>query len=94
MSDLVIKCKIHAMIPSTFTDPCEDIDREDDLVDDGSRSPNCRSGNTSLCDRLTSGWRRVLAEDLSYQLTIPQSCPEFQSCGTENPIWLNGDFHS
>lgn len=73
-------------------DPCEDIDRENDLIDDGTRSPYCISGQSSLCDHGISGWYRVLNTDKSNELALPQLCPESGSCGTDNPIWLNGKF--
>lgn len=77
-----------------YIDPCEDIDRENDLIDDGTRSPYCVSGESSLCDHVISGWYRVMNTDISHELALPQFCPESGSCGTDNPIWLNGDFFS
>lgn len=73
-------------------DPCEDIDREEDLIDDGSRSPYCSSAGPSLCDQNVSGWYRVLDSDKSKELALPQFCPESGSCGTDSPIWLNDSY--
>lgn len=73
-------------------DPCEDIDREEDLIDDGTRSPYCTSRQPSLCDQNLSGWYRVLDSDKSQKLALPQFCPESGSCGTDNPIWLNDSY--
>lgn len=80
----------HASSPPL--DPCEDIDRQGDIVDDGSRSPYCKSDAQSLCDNSVSGWYRVLAADNSHKLSMPQFCPDYEHCGTESPIWLNGNF--
>ncbi|XP_062618287.1 von Willebrand factor D and EGF domain-containing protein-like [Saccostrea cucullata] len=67
-------------------DPCTSYNEISDLL---KRSPSYNQDVMPLCDKhLTTGWYRA-----GY-LKMPTSPPALGSCGTNYPVWLNGDHPS
>ncbi|XP_048765393.2 adhesion G-protein coupled receptor F3-like isoform X7 [Ostrea edulis] len=81
---------------SSSLDPCSNSFEYTILTDDGYRSAACPSSiSNHLCDsRLEEAWYRLQSSDESLYLRIPQACPSIRSCGTDNPIWMNGSYPS
>lgn len=72
-----------------YTEPCDFYYHE--KIEDLRRSPECNTRQkTTSCDMtLDTGWYKLLGKNGETQL--PTFCPKRSSCGTDSPIWLNGN---
>lgn len=76
----------------SLSDPCSNTFEHDILTDDGFRSPACRRSHSEpRCDdNLVEGWYVLHSSDGSTTLRVHRECPRQSTCGTDNPIWMNG----
>lgn len=79
---------------SPSLDPCSNTFEHDILTDDGFRSPACRRSHSEpRCDdNLVEGWYVLHSSDGSTTLRVHRECPRQSTCGTDNPIWMNGTY--
>ena len=72
-----------------ISDPCEEKNRLV-LHVSSDRSTSCRDKSLRFCDsRLQQNWYKPMMG--SAHVKMASSCVERDSCGTEAPIWLNGN---
>uniref|UniRef100_K1RZC1 Latrophilin-2 n=1 Tax=Magallana gigas TaxID=29159 RepID=K1RZC1_MAGGI len=74
--------------------PCSNTFEHDILTDDGFRSPACRRSQFEpRCDKnIVEGWYVLHSSDGSTTLRVHRECPRQTTCGTDNPIWMNGTY--
>lgn len=73
---------------NVFTDPCEPGNSKI-LHVDGDRSTSCKEKSMSLCDNtFNNEWYRV--QKNGFDLKMPNTCVDQDSCGTKYPIYLSG----
>lgn len=79
-------------ISFSLLDPCSNTFEHDILTDDGFRSPACRRSQFEpRCDKnIVEGWYVLHSSDGSTTLRVHRECPRQTTCGTDNPIWMNG----
>uniref|UniRef100_A0A9J7Y4R7 ZP domain-containing protein n=1 Tax=Cyprinus carpio carpio TaxID=630221 RepID=A0A9J7Y4R7_CYPCA len=77
--------------PITTTAPPVDPCYNYNVLDDPWRATNNQHSSLIMCDVWVSwsGWYRLFIQDQSVQM--PDTCVEEYSCGTNAPLWLNGE---